>query len=115
VIFCAATELLGIYFILVCRKVVTQIVTGYLPSVILMLALYTVPPIMMILSGVEGAISYSGQRRSACCKILYFTIWNLFFVNVFAGPFIKQFIASPKGIPSLLAQAVPQQVIFNYA
>lgn len=91
-----------------------QLVTGYLPSVILMLALYTVPPMMMLSSAVEGCISRSSRKMSACCKVLYFNIWNIFFVNVFSGSVIRQIsvLSSPKDIPIELAKAVPVQATF---
>lgn len=90
-----------------------EIVTGYLPSVFLMLFLYTVPPIMMLFSSVEGPISRSGRKRSTCTKVLYFTIWNVFFFNVFSGSIIDQIdaISRPSQIPVLLAKAVPTQVL----
>ncbi|XP_041018890.1 CSC1-like protein RXW8 isoform X2 [Juglans microcarpa x Juglans regia] len=96
------------------KKYMNQLVTGYLPSVILILALYTVPPIMMLFSAVEGSISRSGRKESACCKVLYFTIWNVFFVNVFTGSVISQLnvFSSVKDIPAQLAKAVPRQASF---
>ncbi|XP_020530029.1 CSC1-like protein RXW8 isoform X2 [Amborella trichopoda] len=96
------------------KTFVSQIVTGYLPSVILQLFLYIVPPTMMLFSAIEGPISHSGRKKSACCKVLYFTIWNVFFVNVLSGSVISQLnvISSPKGIPTQLAKAVPRQATF---
>lgn len=96
------------------KKYASQLVTGYLPSVILILALYTVPPTMMLFSAVEGSISRSGRKKSACCKVLYFTIWNVFFVNVFTGSVISQLsvFSSVKDIPAQLAKAVPRQANF---
>ncbi|EXC22422.1 putative membrane protein [Morus notabilis] len=96
------------------KKFVSQLATGYLPSVILILFLYTVPPTMMLFSVVEGSISRSGRKKSACCKILYFTIWNVFFVNVFTGSVIRQLrvFSSVKDIPAQLANAVPAQASF---
>lgn len=93
-----------------------QIVTGYLPSVILQIFLYTVPPLMMLFSSVEGPISRSRRKKSACTKVLYFTIWNVFFVNVLSGSVINQLnvISSPKDIPTQLAKAVPRQVIITF-
>lgn len=95
-------------------KYVRQLVTGYLPSVILMLFLYSVPPLMMLFSAMEGSISRSARKKSACIKVLYFTIWNVFFVNVFSGSVISQIhvITSVKDIPTQLAKAVPQQATF---
>lgn len=91
---------------------VTKVVTGYLPSVILLLFFYTVPPVMMLLSTVEGSISRSERKKSACHKILYFTIWNVFFVNVLSGSLLTQLNAMtrPNDLATQLAEAVPKQV-----
>ncbi|KAJ7958306.1 CSC1-like protein RXW8 [Quillaja saponaria] len=96
------------------NKFIIQLVTGYLPSVILILFLYAVPPMMMLFSAVEGCISRSGRKKSACYKILYFTIWNVFYVNIFTGSFIRQLdvFSSVKELPSQLAKAVPEQATF---
>ncbi|CAL9084607.1 unnamed protein product [Musa textilis] len=96
------------------KAFVIQFVSGYLPSVILQVFLYSVPPMMMMFSTVEGPISRSGRKRSACCKILYFTIWNVFFVNVLSGSVISQLhiFSRPKDIPAHLAKAVPRQATF---
>jgi hypothetical protein len=59
---------------------------------------------MMLFSTLEGPISHSERKKSACCKVLYFTIWNVFFVNVLSGSAISQVI------PMQLARAVPVQV-----
>ncbi|PIA64642.1 hypothetical protein AQUCO_00100246v1 [Aquilegia coerulea] len=96
------------------KRYMSSLVTGYLPSVVLMLFLYTVPPTMMILSAVEGTISRSCRKKSACCKVLYFTIWNVFFVSVLSGSAIDTInaISSPKDIPTQLATAVPRRATF---
>ncbi|KAM0949933.1 putative calcium-dependent channel, 7TM region phosphate [Dioscorea sansibarensis] len=96
------------------KTVMTQLITGYLPSVILQLFFYMVPPTMMLFSAMEGWISRSGRKKSACFKVLSFTIWNIFFVNVLSGSVISQLdaITTPKSIPILLAKAVPRQATF---
>ncbi|KAL5219695.1 hypothetical protein ABZP36_020379 [Zizania latifolia] len=96
------------------QYIITQLVTGYLPSVILQIFLYTVPPTMMLFSTLEGPVSHSERKKSACCKVLYFTIWNVFFVNVLSGSAINQVnsLSSPKDIPMQLARAVPVQATF---
>ncbi|KAK6938010.1 CSC1/OSCA1-like, 7TM region [Dillenia turbinata] len=96
------------------KQFMSQLVTGYLPSVILLIFLLTVPPTMMLFSAVEGPFSRSGRKKSACCKVLYFTIWNVFFVNVLSGQVIDQLnaISSPKYIPAQLAKAVTAQATF---
>ncbi|KAJ1697212.1 hypothetical protein LUZ63_005724 [Rhynchospora breviuscula] len=93
---------------------VTKVVTGYLPSVILLLFFYTVPPVMMLLSTIEGSISRSDRKKSACHKILYFTLWNVFFVNVLSGSLLTQLnaITRPKDLASQLAEAIPKQATF---
>ncbi|KAJ6404990.1 hypothetical protein OIU84_013046 [Salix udensis] len=96
------------------QDLINHVLTGYLPSVILMLFLYTVPPTMMLFSSVEGPVSRSGRKRSACLKILYFTIWNVFFVNHVSGGFLFAFnmLSSVGDIPVELAKAIPNQASF---
>ncbi|XP_062202210.1 CSC1-like protein RXW8 [Phragmites australis] len=96
------------------KKYMSQLVTGYLPSVILQIFLYTVAPIMMLFSTLEGPTSHSERKKSACCKVLYFTVWNVFFVNVLSGTVISQLnvLSSPKDIPVQLARAIPGQATF---
>ncbi|XP_022768595.1 CSC1-like protein RXW8 isoform X5 [Durio zibethinus] len=98
------------------QKFMNQLVTGYLPSVILMLFLYAAPPTMMLFSKVEGNVSRSGRKKSACIKVLYFTIWNVFFVNILSGSIIRQLsvFSSVRDIPTQLAKAVPTQILHVY-
>lgn len=94
------------------RKFVSQIITGYLPSLILQLFLQLVPPAMDFLSTIQGYISLSDIERSATTKVLWFTVWNVFFASVFSGSIISMMsiILDPKIIPGKLAIAVPAQV-----
>ncbi|XVE70247.1 hypothetical protein DITRI_Ditri10aG0057200 [Diplodiscus trichospermus] len=96
------------------QKFMNQLVTGYLPSVILMIFLYAVPPTMMLFSTMEGNVSHSERKKSACVKVIYFTIWNVFFVNVLSGSVIRQLsvFTSVRDIPTQLAKAVPTQATF---
>ncbi|CAN0853772.1 CSC1-like protein RXW8 [Linum grandiflorum] len=96
------------------KAYINRVVTGYLPSVILMLFLLLVPPVMMLFSTIEGPISRSLRKKSACLKILYFTIWNVFFVNVLSGSIISQLnvFSSIRDIPQQLASAIPTQASF---
>ncbi|XP_022131815.1 CSC1-like protein RXW8 isoform X2 [Momordica charantia] len=96
------------------KKYMSQLVTGYLPSVILVLFLYLVPPTMMSFSAMEGSISRSGRKKSACLKVLYFTIWNVFFVNVFTGSILRALnvFFSVKDLPAQFGRAVPAQASF---
>ncbi|ESQ35850.1 hypothetical protein EUTSA_v10006880mg [Eutrema salsugineum] len=96
------------------RSFLNQVITGYLPSVILVLFFYAVPPLMMYFSTLEGCISRSIRKKSACIKILYFTIWNVFFVNILSGSVIRQLsvFSSVKELPAQLATAVPTQAGF---
>lgn len=95
--------------------IVSDIVTGYLPSLILQMFQYFVPPIMMLFAAMRGYISNSGKMKSACIMVLYFTIWNVFFATVLSGSAISQintFISNPKDIPRQLAVVVPGQATF---
>uniref|UniRef100_A0A1J3G4L8 CSC1-like protein RXW8 n=1 Tax=Noccaea caerulescens TaxID=107243 RepID=A0A1J3G4L8_NOCCA len=96
------------------KKFINQVITGYLPSVILILFFYAVPPLMMYFSALEGCISRSIRKKSACIKVLYFTIWNVFFVNILSGSVIRQLnvFSSVRDIPAQLARAVPTQAGF---
>lgn len=91
------------------NKFINDLATGYLPSVILMLFLLLVPPTMMLLSTIEGHFSRSGRKKSACSKILYFLIWNVFFVNVLSGKLVERVsvVSSPKDVTAQLATLVP--------
>ena len=65
-----------------------------------------------MLSSIQGYIARSHIEKSACYKILFFTIWNVFFVNVLSGSVLYQanVFLELKNIPSVLAVAVPGQV-----
>ncbi|XP_044949686.1 CSC1-like protein RXW8 isoform X4 [Hordeum vulgare subsp. vulgare] len=94
----------------------SQIITGYLPSVILLLFLYTVSPIMILFSTLEGPTSHSERKKSACSKVLYFFIWNVFFVNLTSGAVITQLNSSSttKDIAVQLAGVIPGQLLNVY-
>ncbi|XP_052186299.1 CSC1-like protein At1g69450 isoform X4 [Diospyros lotus] len=96
---------------------VSQVITGYLPSLILLLFLKMAPPIMKFLSSIQGYISNSEIEKSACDKVLWFTIWNVFFGNVLSGSVFTQIsiLLEPKKIPAMLAVSVPAQASFCIA
>ncbi|PHU01258.1 CSC1-like protein RXW8 [Capsicum chinense] len=94
------------------RKGVPQLATGYLPSVVLILFSYIVPPLMMLFSKMEGSISRSGRKRSACIKVLCFFIWNVFFGNIVSGSVIDRLNKIFKDVNNLLSTAVPSTATF---
>ncbi|CAK8533470.1 unnamed protein product [Lathyrus sativus] len=98
-------------------SVVSQVITGYLPSLILQQFLSFVPPAMIMLSSWQGYISWSRIQKSACTKVLLFTIWNIFFANVLSGSALYRvnIFLEPKNIPRVLAEAVPSQASFFIA
>ncbi|KAK7407395.1 hypothetical protein VNO78_09282 [Psophocarpus tetragonolobus] len=95
-------------------KIVSQIITGYLPSLILQLFLKLVPPAMAFLSSIQGYISHSDIEISATIKVLWFTIWNVFFATLFSGSILSVLnaVLDLKNIPGKLAVAVPAQASF---
>jgi len=97
--------------------IVSQLVTGYLPSVILHFLSSYVPSIMKQFSTMQGFGSVSGIERSACNKMLRFTIWTVFFANILTGSALGQLeiFLDPKEIPSKLAVVVPAQAPFFIA
>ncbi|KAF6171768.1 hypothetical protein GIB67_007289 [Kingdonia uniflora] len=94
--------------------IVTDLITGYLPSLILQLFLSFIPPIMKTFSSMQGYISHSEIEKSACSKVLLFTIWNIFFANTLSGSAFSLFniLLEPKNIIYRLAVAVPAQASF---
>ncbi|XVE68191.1 hypothetical protein DITRI_Ditri09bG0048800 [Diplodiscus trichospermus] len=96
---------------------VSDLITGYLPSLILQLFLSVVPPIMILFSSMQGYISQSQIEKSACTKLLWFTVWNIFFANALSGSALTMvnIFLEPKKIPSLLGAAVPAQASFFIA
>ncbi|KAH7554545.1 hypothetical protein JRO89_XS12G0233800 [Xanthoceras sorbifolium] len=96
---------------------VSQVITGYLPSLILQLFLSFVPPIMILFTSIQGFISFSQIEKSACNKVWWFTVWNIFFANVLSGTALYQVsvFLEPKSIPKVLAQGVPGQASFFIA
>ncbi|XP_009619283.1 hyperosmolality-gated Ca2+ permeable channel 2.1-like [Nicotiana tabacum] len=94
------------------RKAMSQLATGYLPSVVLIIFMYMVPPIMLLFSTMEGSISRSDRKRSACIKVLCFFIWNVFFGNILSGSVIERFSKFFKDVKNLLATAVPSTATF---
>ncbi|GJT56774.1 CSC1-like protein HYP1 isoform X1 [Tanacetum coccineum] len=93
---------------------VSQVITGYLPSLILKMFLQLVPPVMIMLSSMQGYIAHSQIVKSACNKMLWFTIWNIFFANAISGSVLYRvnMFFEPKEIPIILAVAVPGQATF---
>ncbi|KAI7757545.1 hypothetical protein M8C21_032784 [Ambrosia artemisiifolia] len=93
---------------------ISQVITGYLPSLILKMFLYLVPPVMIMLSSIQGYVAHSQIEKSACNKMLWFTIWNIFFANVLSGSVLYRvnIFLEPKEIPNTLALAVPGQATF---
>lgn len=96
---------------------ISQIVTGYLPNLILHLFVRSMPPIMEFLSSIQGHISYSEIQRSACNKVLWFIVWNIFFANVLSGSALNQLslLLDLTNVPSRLAVKVPAQASFFIA
>lgn len=94
--------------------VVSEIVTGYLPSLILQLFMTLVPPVMVFLSSIQGYFSHSEIQKSACFKFLLFTIWNIFFANVLSGSILNELalFLDLKNIPAKLAVSVPAEASF---
>jgi hypothetical protein len=97
--------------------VVSQVITGYLPSLLLHLLSSQIPPLMKLFSTMQGYIANSEIEKSACGKMLWFTIWSIFFANVLTGSVTSQLqmLLDPKDIPALLAVVVPAQASFFIA
>ncbi|KAM0046032.1 putative calcium-dependent channel, 7TM region phosphate [Helianthus debilis subsp. tardiflorus] len=82
-----------------------NLITGYLPSLVLTVFLTIVPPLMMLFSTLEGRVSRSTRKRSACVKVLIFMFWNVYFSNILSGSWIERMGWS--GLTFELLQPVP--------
>ncbi|XP_076902447.1 hyperosmolality-gated Ca2+ permeable channel 2.4-like [Bidens hawaiensis] len=98
-------------------SIVSQVITGYLPNLILQMSLKIIPPTMKLLSSQQGYVCNSDIERSACHKVIWFTVWNVFFANVLsASAFgLLSIFLEVKDIPSKLAVSVPAQASFFIA
>lgn len=68
---------------------------------------------MVVSSAIEGPVARSLRKKSACVKVLYFIVWNVFFANILSGSVLERFdkITSLKDIPAQLANGVPSMVM----
>lgn len=94
--------------------VVSSFLSGYLPTLLLTIIYYFIPPLMMTLTRVEGYPSYSSQERVTCGKVFLFLVGNSFFLVTYGSllSLISQAIESPSEIPDVLAGALPGQANF---
>lgn len=94
--------------------VVSSLISGYLPSLLLTVFYYFIPPLMMSLTQVEGYPSYSSQERVTAGKVFLFLVGNSFFLVTYGSllSLISQAIDSPRQIPAVLAASLPGQANF---
>ncbi|KAH7442148.1 hypothetical protein KP509_03G073300 [Ceratopteris richardii] len=94
--------------------VVSSFLSGYLPSLLLTILYYFVPPLMMSFTKVEGYASYSTEERATAGKVFLFLVGNSFFLVTYGSllSLINQAIDSPRQIPNLLAASLPGQSNF---
>nr|GEU87190.1 CSC1-like protein RXW8 [Tanacetum cinerariifolium] len=93
-----------------------NIISGYLPSLVLMCFVLLVPPVMLMFATLEGSVSRSGRKKSACCKAIIFFFWNIFFYNLFTGTWWdrmgKLTVTGMKDMATLLGNLIPGQAPF---
>ncbi|XP_071710763.1 CSC1-like protein RXW8 [Rutidosis leptorrhynchoides] len=93
-----------------------NIISGYLPSLVLTCFVLLVPPVMMMFATLEGSVSRSGRKKSACCKAIIFFFWNIFFYNLFTGTWWDRMgrltVTGLKDMATLLGNLIPGQAPF---
>ncbi|KAJ0909633.1 putative calcium-dependent channel, 7TM region phosphate [Helianthus annuus] len=93
-----------------------NIISGYLPSLVLTFFVLLVPPVMLMFATLEGAVSRSGRKKSACCKAIIFFFWNIFLYNLFTGTWWDRMrlltVSGLKDMAILLGNLVPGQAPF---
>eukprot|EP01119_Soliformovum_irregulare_P011086 TRINITY_DN2753_c1_g1_i4.p1 TRINITY_DN2753_c1_g1~~TRINITY_DN2753_c1_g1_i4.p1 ORF type:complete len:836 (+),score=166.87 TRINITY_DN2753_c1_g1_i4:320-2509(+) len=104
-------------------KFAIGIVTGVLPSLILIILVSVLPLILrLIVQKFEGNYTKAEDEASAMTKFFVFLMVNVFFVTLVVGSFfgllgqLESFISHPEQIIGLLANSLPQQANFfiNY-
>lgn len=93
---------------------VGSLINGYLPSLLISILYFFIPPLMLFLTRFEGYPSYSSQERKTCGKVFLFVVANSFFLVTYGSliNLFNQAIESPRQIPALLASAVASQANF---
>ncbi|KAL8247973.1 hypothetical protein R6Q59_009189 [Mikania micrantha] len=93
-----------------------NIISGYLPSLVLTCFVLLVPPVMLMFATLEGSVSRSVRKKSACCKAIIFFFWNIFFYNLFTGTWWDRMnkitVTGLKDMATLLGNLIPGQAPF---
>lgn len=93
--------------------------TGFLPTLALILLMSLLPAIFERFAREEGITSHSEMERRSLERLYFVYVVNVFFVTLIAGSVmtaLKQIIDNPTGIARLLGEAVPLQAtsFMNY-
>eukprot|EP00756_Hemistasia_phaeocysticola_P033984 Hpha_TRINITY_DN16497_c1_g3::TRINITY_DN16497_c1_g3_i4::g.161144::m.161144 len=93
----------------------TTFLTGFLPTVALMVFMALLPKILMFFSKVEGLHSWSLIDRAVLKKMYYFEVVNVYFVTALGGAVlasIGDIIDTPSSAFRLLGEAIPKVSVF---
>lgn len=90
--------------------VVKGLISGFLPSVALLVFQALLPSILLKMSKIQGIVSYTQLDMSVFQKYYIFQFVNFYLITIFAGLLlnvIKQVISNPSIIPTLFGESMP--------
>ncbi|KAL9246971.1 hypothetical protein vseg_020448 [Gypsophila vaccaria] len=97
-------------------KFIKSFLQGFLPGLALKIFLYVLPALLLLLSKIEGHVSWSKLERRAADKYYYFMLVNVFLGSLVAGTALGQldaFIHQPPGeIPRNIGVSIPMKATF---
>lgn len=97
-------------------KFIKSFLQGFLPGLALKIFLYILPTVLMIMSKIEGYISFSMLERKAASKYYYFMLVNVFLGSIVTGTAFEQLHSflhqSPTQIPRTIGVSIPMKATF---
>ncbi|KAK9716130.1 hypothetical protein RND81_06G212900 [Saponaria officinalis] len=97
-------------------KFIKSFLQGFLPGLALKIFLYFLPALLLLMSKIEGHVSWSKLERRAAGKYYYFMLVNVFLGSLVTGTALGQldaFIHQPPGqIPRNIGVSIPMKATF---
>ncbi|XP_071730534.1 CSC1-like protein At1g32090 [Rutidosis leptorrhynchoides] len=97
-------------------KFIKSFLQGFLPGFALKFFLYILPTVLMVMSKIEGHVSFSVLERRTAAKYYYFMLVNVFLGSIVTGTAIEQLHSfihqSPTEIPRTIGVSIPMKATF---
>ncbi|CAO2838064.1 unnamed protein product [Amaranthus hypochondriacus] len=97
-------------------KIIKSFLQGFLPGLALKIFLWALPLLLMLMSKIEGHVSFSKLERRAAAKYYYFMLVNVFLGSIATGTAFGQLDAflhqPPTQIPRNIGVSIPMKATF---